>query len=297
MAVKIVTLRPPEAFKADGVAIAVHRCEPQPPFPRHSHQFAELVVITAGSGLHVIRQEEYTVSVGDVFVILDTAPHEYRNRNRLGLVNVLYDPVALGMRQWGLHSIPGYRALFELEPRNRRRHKFASRLRLNTKDLASVRDMLDQLENELDSRRPGFQLLARSLFAQMVVCLSRCYGTSRVTESRSLLKVAQVLTYVERHFTEDLTLEKMASFAKMSRRNFTRTFKDATGESPMKYCIRLRIAKAAEMIRSSGEKITSIAFDCGYTDSNYFSIQFKQVMGCTPNQHRQRDRHLITGRY
>jgi len=296
MSDKTVTLRPPETFKSDGISIAIHRREPQPPFPRHRHQFAELVVVTEGSGLHVIRQEEYPVSVGDVFVILDTAPHEYKNRSNLGLVNVLYDPVELGMRKWDLHSIPGYRAMFELEPRNRQRHKFASRLRLNTKVLTSIRDMLDQMEDELNSHRPGYQLMTKALFIQMVTVLSRCYGTSRITESRSLLKIAQILTHLENHFTENFTLEKMASFAKMSRRTFTRTFKDATGESPMSYFIKMRITRAAEMLKTSGDKVTSVAFDCGYTDSNYFSIQFKQVMGCTPNEYRLRDRHLITGK-
>ena len=287
MPLKPVTLLPPDSFKFDGIKLAIHRREPQPPFPMHRHQFAELVVVTAGSGLHVIRQEEYPVSVGDVFVILDTAPHQYREMNKLGLVNVLYDPGELKMRQWELHSMPGYRALFELEPRNRQRHKFASRLRLNAKMLALIRDLLDQMEDELDNHRPGFQLMTKALFIQVVTTLARCYGSSRITESRSLLKVAQIITFMENHFTEDLTLEKMADFAKMSRRTFSRTFKDAAGETPMQYCIKLRIAKATEMIKTSKEKITGIAFDCGYNDSNFFSIQFKQIMGCTPNQYRQ----------
>lgn len=287
MPLKPVTLMPPDSFKSDGITLAIHRREPQPPFPMHRHQFAELVVVTAGSGLHVIRQEEYPVSVGDVFVILDTAPHQYREMNKLGLVNVLYDPSELKMRQWGLHSMPGYRALFELEPRNRQRHNFASRLRLNAKGLTTIRELLDQMEDELNSHRPGFQLMTKALFIQVVTILSRCYGSSRITESRSLLKIAQIITFMENNLTDDLTLEKMAAFAKMSRRTFSRTFKDAAGETPMQYCIKLRIAKATEMIKSSKEKITSIAFDCGYNDSNFFSIQFKQIMGCTPNQYRQ----------
>jgi len=288
MPVHAVTLEKSLFFQDDGYPIVVERREPQPPFPLHRHKFAELVIITAGSGLHAIRKEEYPVSAGDVFVITDNAPHEYRNMNALELINIMYDPILLDMESWDVRSLPGYRALFKLEPAYRRRHKFASRLRLNIENLAAVIAMIDRLDDELIRRQPGFQLMGLSRFMEMVVFLSRCYGNLRATSSLLLMRIAESITHIEQHFTENISLDELASIAHMSLRTFTRTFRAAMGDSPMNYLIGLRVARAAKMIREGDSKITEIAFQSGFSDGSYFTRQFKRIMGCTPIQYKHR---------
>ena len=283
-----LVLKKAEFFGAAGFPVVIASRNPQPVFPCHRHQFAEIVVVTGGSGLHGIRNEEYPVAAGDVFVIAGHAPHEYRNMKDLTLINVLYDPAQLGMDNWDVQSLPGYRAMFALEPAYRQRHKFASRLRLNMEDLSAVIAMIAKLEDELVQRAPGFQLLATARFMELVVFLSRCYGRSRATASRSLMRIAAAITHLEQHSAEEITLAQLSCMAHMSRRTFTRAFRSAMGDSPLNYLIGLRIAKAARLIRAGDAKLTGIAFETGFADSNYFARQFRRVMGCTPQQYRRR---------
>ncbi len=282
----VETLRKTDFFDPNGPPITVARREPQPRFPRHKHQFSELVVVTGGSGLHVIRDEEYPVSAGDVFAITDTSPHEYRRMGHLALVNILYDPIDLGMSKWDVRALPGYHALFRLEPKYRRRHRFESRLRLSTEDLAIVSTLVDRLDKELRDRQPGFRLMAISLFMQVAAFLSRCYSLSRTTPSRSLLRIGEAISYLEDHYSKDIDLDRLADIAHMSRRNFSRTFREAMGRSAIDHLLHLRIARATELLQHRDLTVTEVAFQVGFHDSSYFARQYRKIVGRSPRQSR-----------
>ena len=68
----------------------------------------------------------------------------------------------------------------------------------------------------------------------------------------------------------------------MSERTLIRRFKEGMGISPIEYVIRRRIRRGAELLREHPASIAETAFAVGFTDSNYFSRQFKRMMGVTP---------------
>lgn len=280
-------LRNRDIFHDDGFPIVIARREPQPPFPLHRHQFSELVIVTGGTGIHAIRKEEYPITTGDVFVINDDSPHEYRDMDALALVNILFQPEQLFMSQWDTRALPGYHVLFKLEPTYRKRHKFESRLRLTVDDLAKVKNLVDCLDQELQIRNPGFRLTATSIFMQLVAYLSRSYGQSREQSSRDLLRIGSAISFIEYNFNEKIDLDNLAKTAHMSRRNFSRVFREAMGHSAINYLVRLRISRAMDIMRQKPDaSITEIACETGFEDSNYFTRQFKYITGFTPSSFR-----------
>ena len=50
--------------------------------------------------------------------------------------------------------------------------------------------------------------------------------------------------------------------------------------------IELRIARAAHLLQTTDKNITETAFECGFEDSNYFSRQFRKIMGITPRLYK-----------
>jgi AraC family L-rhamnose operon transcriptional activator RhaR/AraC family L-rhamnose operon regulatory protein RhaS len=282
----IRTLKKKDWFHADGFPIAVARREPQEPFGLHAHEFSEIVIITGGHGLHVTGEESWPLSTGDVFVISGPRSHDYRDLKQLQLINILFDPAKLQMQLGDLPALPGYHALFTLEPAWRKRHQFNSRLRLSAKDLALVVGYVDQLDRELQSRGPAFGFVARALFMQIVAFISRCYDQSRNPDSRALLRIARAITHLEVNLDKPVNLDELARIANMSRRSFLRSFKAAMGNSPIAHLIELRVQRAATLLRQSSDGVTDIAFRVGFTDSNYFTRQFRNIMGTSPRAYR-----------
>src|SRR5689334_14611300 len=172
------TLKPEDWFPKDGFPLAVARREPQEPFGPHTHGLSEVVIIISESGLHVAGKEAWPLTAGDIFVIGGPVPHDYQNLDHLCLVNILFRPEKLNLKLMDLAMVPGYHALFTLEPAWRQRHQFKSRLHVSAQELAAVMGLVDQLEEELKGRKPGFGFLAMALFMQIVAYLSRCYGRS-----------------------------------------------------------------------------------------------------------------------
>ncbi len=96
-----------------------------------------------------------------------------------------------------------------------------------------------------------------------------------------------VVKYIDKHFTDRLTLDFLANFASISKYHFSRIFKEYTGCSPVEYIISLRISHAKAMLIDSSLTIKQIAFSTGFTDLNNFTKQFKKLEHITPSAYRK----------
>jgi AraC family L-rhamnose operon transcriptional activator RhaR/AraC family L-rhamnose operon regulatory protein RhaS len=278
-----------EWFHPDGFPISVERREPQELFEPHAHEFAELVIVTGGKCLHVTGQDSWELTAGDVFVIAGPREHEYRDLVDLRLVNILYQPNQLKMGLLDLPSVAGYHALFTLEPSWKKRQSAKDRLHLGGKEMVQVIELVDRLEVELKTREPGFGFMATAAFMQIIGMLSRCYGRSPSPDGRALLRIGEALSHLERNIHREVNLEELASIAHMSRRSFLRVFQSATGTSPLAWVIEQRINRACNLLRHTDRRVTEVAFDVGFNDSNYFTRQFRKVTGLSPRDYRLRN--------
>ena len=288
-------LRTSDWFHPDGFPLTVERRDPQEPFGLHTHEFSELVIVTGGHALHVTGRESWPIGTGDVFVIGGPRAHEYRDMRKLRLVNILFRPENLRLDLRDLPQLPGYHALFTIEPALRQQRRFKSRLRLDPKELGIVLGHAEVLEAELKSRNPGFAFSATASFMQIAAYLSRCYSHSRSPDARAVLRVASAISHLEAHFDEALDLDGLAQLAHMSKRSFLRTFQAAVGSAPIAYLIKLRLSHAATLLRRAGEDITSAAFKAGFNDSNYFARQFRNAFGVSPREYRKRAAAGVNG--
>ncbi|MES2660684.1 MAG: helix-turn-helix domain-containing protein [Verrucomicrobiota bacterium] len=275
-------------FHPDGFPISVERREPQELFEPHAHEFAELVIVTGGRCLHVSGQESWEMTAGDVFVIAGPREHEYRDLEDLRLVNILYQPSQLQMGLLDLPSVAGYHALFTLEPSRRNRQPTKGRLHLTGKEMAQITELVDRLETELKAREPGFGFMATATFMQIIGQLSRSYGSSPSPDGKALLRIGEALSHLERNIHREVNLEELANIANMSQRSFLRVFLSATGTSPLAWVIGQRINRACRLLRNTDRRVTEIAFDVGFNDSNYFTRQFRKVTGFSPRDYRLR---------
>lgn len=254
----------------------------------HSHDFCELVIVTQGSATQVLEGDSFQVSTGDIFILQGQQKHYFCNRNQLEIINIMYDPEQLGLPESKLRSMAGYCALFMLEPNYRQQHRFASHLHLKPLSLGHVEQLTETMEDEWKSSLPGRETLLKAKLLELIVYLSRAYTTVETVEAHALLRIGNVIGALEQNFAKDWTVEELLEIACMSRSSLMRTFRKATGQSPIEYLVRLRIKKAMKLLRTTNLSITEIAMQVGFHDSNYFTRQFKQANNVSPSQYRKR---------
>ena len=253
----------------------------------HGHLFSELVVILNGSGKHVTKAESYPICRGDIFVLNGHASHAFEDVSRLELCNIMYDPDRLIQPHPDLYADPGYRALFVIEPLYRETSQFKGKLQLMGADLDVVEALLGALEREQEARLPGYQSLLSAYFMQLVVLLSRYYSAAPGRPTQAILRLADALGYLEENYNRPLGLAELAARANLSKNQFIRVFRKAFGTTPIDYLVHRRLQKARELLENTSLSISQIAFDTGFTDSNYFSRRFRQETGKSPRDYRK----------
>ncbi|MDF7808489.1 helix-turn-helix domain-containing protein [Pontiellaceae bacterium B12219] len=253
----------------------------------HSHDFCELVIVAQGNGLHYLEGMDLPITAGDVFLLQGRQRHYFHDRKNLELVSVMYDPDKIELPENDLRSMPGYCAMFLLEPTYRKQHRFASRLHLKRIQLAKVLAITDEMERECNEKTPGREVMLRAKLQELITYLSRAYTQGNSTETQALLRVGEVIGTMENDFSKDWKLDDFAAIAHMSKNNLLKVFRKATNQSPIDYLMRLRIQRAMELLHQTEYSITEIAFKTGFNDSNYFTRQFRRVVGMPPSQFRR----------
>ncbi len=252
----------------------------------HRHEFHELVVILSGRGRHLTETRNDPIEAGDVFLVRGEMAHGYADTDRMTLVNILFDPRRLRLPLAGLADVPGYHALFQVEPRLRQADRFQQRLRLPPGELTDAAEQIVRLRNELDSKAPGYRFAAVTHLMSLIAFLARRYFRTPRIDTRPLRKMSEVLSFIEEHHQEPLPMSRLTRLAGMSESTLTRAFHKVMGCSPIDHVIRVRIGRAAEQLRRPGIRVTEAAFENGFTDSNYFARQFRKVMGVSPREYR-----------
>src|SRR5690242_10639714 len=116
-------------FPEPDFRIAVMQMDRQLSYPLHEHPFTELVIILEGWGTHILGDVATPLTAGDIFVVAPGNVHAYEQAD-CRLINVLFDAALLSPYRAALHALPGYHALFLLEPRYRQQHRGGGHLRL-----------------------------------------------------------------------------------------------------------------------------------------------------------------------
>ncbi len=100
--------------------------------------------------------------------------------------------------------------------------------------------------------------------------------------------IARAQHYIEQHYMEHITIEKLANLGYMSKSTFNRRFKSEIGITPIEYLIEVRIKMAKLMLIRKDNQLTDIAIRCGFGSGAYFSSCFQKYVGITPTEYRDK---------
>jgi len=256
----------------------------------HRHEFAELVIVLHGDAMHCTEDDHYPISAGDIFLLQGQQVHGFSHLRQYAELNVIFQAQHLDLPWHAFRSLPGYHALFALEPQYRRQHQFFSRLQVDCDALAHIVAITQALREELQRQRDGFEIVTLAQFSQLIVYLARCYPRMPHADAQLLTRLGVAFSYLDTQYMHDCSLDELAAMACMSVSTFLRAFKSVWGVPPVTYRLHLRVRHAITLLQDTSKSITEIAAMVGMPDTAYFSRQFKALTGVSPREYRKRRR-------
>ena len=173
---------------------------------------------------------------------------------------------------------PGAPAFFWLEEEEPRQRQVLAHLRNAWNAVA---------EEPFDYENQVRYHLSAALRLLSIQCADEKRKVSR-QEQIAAERMKQMLRFVEEHYAEELTVERIAADAALSGSACLRSFRQVLGITPIQYVKQFRVEKAAELLRSTQLKTGEIGAECGFADGSYFIKTFREIKHCTPKEYRKR---------
>lgn len=111
---------------------------------------------------------------------------------------------------------------------------------------------------------------------------------SRTKAGRKNHTMQEALNYIHNNLATDISLDRVAGTAGISKFHFSRLFKVMTGLTYQSYVNRVRIEQAKKLLDDDTLSITDTGYAVGYSDLTHFERIFKKLAGTTPSQYRRR---------
>lgn len=169
--------------------------------------------------------------------------------------------------------------------------RFALEPVLHVPDREVVRKLFDQLFASHDMPAPQRDLAATTALCGLV---QYYFDHTKVSLRESASeRVIKVIDYIDRHYTENLSLEQLAEIAGYSTTHLSKRFREVTGMPPVQYLNLIRIDRAKYLLQYSDEPIGRIMEQCGFTSAAYFARVFRKMLGYSPQMFRELHRTKI----
>jgi len=113
------------------------------------------------------------------------------------------------------------------------------------------------------------------------------YIEQPIRESAAIDQFTWVLEWVQQNLDRQHTLDSLAERVFMSRRTFTRRFRQATGTTVGNWLLNQRLAQAQRLLESSGKAIALIAQETGFGSEVSLRQHFTKVLKTSPGRYRK----------
>lgn len=153
--------------------------------------------------------------------------------------------------------------------------------------LACLRDVWQAVSAET----PDYENFARYRLTGALRLLSSHLPAPRelsAPQQEAAQRAKQMLRFIEQHYTEPLSVARLAASVSLSESACLRTFRQQLGTTPIQYLKQYRIEKAGQQLLATHRKAGEIGTACGFGDLSYFTKSFRELKGCTPAEYRRR---------
>ncbi len=132
--------------------------------------------------------------------------------------------------------------------------------------------------------RTGLSMLYDEVLSLLEVCVRASNGKGLGTGPISL----EAIRYLKLHFAEPCTIKEIADHVGVSPNYLSRVFNREVGENISSYLARLRLRRAAVLLETTSDSVSTVGARTGFANASYFSTAFRQYFGMSPLEYRGR---------
>lgn len=248
----------------------------------HAHDHVSIIYILDGAASYEIGGHVYPVTAGSLFICNPGVSHHriIGERQRLTEFQTAFTNITLRGLPAGYLLGPEEEPGIPLLHHNQAFHNCCEEIAMEQKrnDPASAL-MIKCLVMKL------IVLMLKEMHIHADVNAHQDFSLERYEKSNI---VDAIVTFMNENYMQPISLARISENAYLSPVYISRVFKELMGEAPINYLIRVRLAKACEMMQQVPDvSIRQVAAAVGYEDAYYFSKLFKKHYGVSPREYMQ----------
>lgn len=266
---KLITLRPHTRF--------IH-------FPKHTHDYVEVVYMCAGDTTHIVNGQHLRLQQGELLFMNQQATHEVCRADEDDVaVNfiVLPDFFNSVLAAIGEEETPLRRFLVDCLCG---KSSNAGYLHFQVAEIVPVQNLIENLLYALlgnaSNKRKLSQMTMALLFLQLM-----SHTETLAAPDQEQAAIFRVLTYIETHYAGG-SLTELAQKLHYDLYGLSREIKRKTGKTYTQLIQERRLAQAAFLLRSTDRNVDDIANAVGYENIGYFHRLFRNCYSLSPREYR-----------
>ena len=243
-------------------------------FSYHYHDFHKIIVFISGKVTYHIEGKAYHLKPRDILLVSQGAIHKPE-----------IDP-----------SVPYERYIFWIRDDlscqelntcfQKANDRSFNLVRADSALQERLKDLLPEIEQTLQNKHFGDTVLRNALFTQFMIYINRIFlRTSSSPDKKTYssdTQVEQLLKYINRNLSENLSIDQLANRFFFSKYHMMRKFKNETGYTIHNYITSKRLLMARSLI-SQGMPVMKAAQASGFHDYTTFVRAYKKQFGKAPS--------------
>lgn len=256
----------------------------------HIHSAVELLFIIRGRFRMFCEETEHIVSAGEAILFPSNTIHRIYALEDDGLYYVLKLPSSFVLSFASSEQAATYLLSLAL-------YHVGAKLQWNREECMAngITDCIRHLIRESEATAYASDIAIKIHAAKILLIVLREMEQGKwprpLEEQNEVLtrRIYDTIVYINRHYSEELTMEDCSRMCFVSYSYFSRKFKQITGKTFKNYLLATRINHAQKALMATEKPITQIALECGFNNMAYFSAIYKKMKGISPSAEREQN--------
>ena len=247
-------------------------------YETHDHSAVEILLTLEGMVTYTIEDKIYQVRKGEILIVPPDTLHSLTMGEGSSRYLFLFESDAI-MTMRDIKSM----AMYFHKPVH---------LRDGSDAHVRIRELLLRAREAYEKRELMWNTMCYSCILRIYATLGQRYLSGIKPRTGDNMRnmdsevINAVMTYINNHYREELSLEDVAKFAGFSRYYFSRSFKRQTGYSFKDYLCQKRLQVAMDLLIRTNRSMRDVAIESGFGSVATFNRVFREKKGCTPTQYR-----------